>query len=161
MQVISFPNPILKTKSEDIDPKTYPNFKEIISEMIELMRAENGVGLAAIQVGKPLNFFVYDDSEDGDNPRVLVNPQITATTKECEIAEEGCLSFPETYFEVERPAGVRVRGLDENGKEVEIEAVGFLARIFQHEIDHLRGVVILDRATPEIKREVLRSFASR
>lgn len=138
-----------------------PNFRAIVDEMAELMRDENGVGLAAIQVGMPLNFFVYDDSEDGDDPRVLVNPVIVQESKECEIAEEGCLSFPGVYFEVERPSAVKVRGLDIDGKEIEIVADGFLARIFQHEIDHLRGVVILDRATPEVRREVLRSFATK
>lgn len=160
MQVISFPNPILKSQSEDFDPKSIPNFPAVIREMAQLMRDENGVGLAAIQVGMPLNFFVYDDSEEGINPRVLVNPEIVQSSEECEIAEEGCLSFPGIYFEVERPSAVLVRGLDEEGNKVEIKAEGFLARIFQHEIDHLRGVVILDRATPEIRREVLRQFAA-
>lgn len=156
MQVISFPNPILKTRCKEIDPTTEPRFKETVAEMIDLMRKEEGVGLAAIQVGIAQKFFIYDDSEKQDDPRVLVNPVIVSSSDETAVSDEGCLSFPGVYFEVERPEAVVVEGLDEHGNKVRLEADELLARILQHEIDHLNGVVILDRATPEVRREVIR-----
>lgn len=156
MKVVSFPNPVLKMKSEDVDPRSEPNFSALIDDMAKTMYEEEGVGLAAIQVGIPQNFFVYDDSEEQNNPRVLCNPVILSTSDTIVEGEEGCLSFPGIFFPVNRPDAVVVEGLDENGEPLHIEAEGFLARLLQHEIDHLRGVVILDRATPEVRKQVLR-----
>lgn len=156
MKVVPYPNPMLKSKSVDIDPKTEPHFLKTVDDMVATMYAEEGVGLAAIQVGIPQNFFVYDDSEEQNNPRVLVNPVILSYSDEMEEGDEGCLSFPGIYFPVNRPRAVVVEGLDEYGEPLHIEAEGFLARLLQHEIDHLRGVVILDRATPEVRKQVIR-----
>lgn len=158
MNVVEFPNPLLKLKSEDIDPTKEPNFVQTVDEMIETMRNEEGVGLAAIQVGMPKNFFVYDDSRDQNDARVICNPVIVEESEVLAEAEEGCLSFPGLYFPVTRPEKVIVEGIDAAGNPVRIEGDEFLSRIMQHEIDHLRGKVILDRATPEIRREVLRKF---
>lgn len=126
--------------------------------MIETMRNEEGVGLAAIQVGIPKSFFVYDDSPDQDNARVICNPVIIEESETLAESEEGCLSFPGLYFPVTRPETVVVDGLDAEGNMIRIEGDEFLSRIMQHEIDHLHGRVILDRATPEVRREVLRKF---
>lgn len=126
--------------------------------MIETMRAEEGVGLAAIQVGMPRAFFVYDDSPDQDDARVICNPVIIEQSDNFAESEEGCLSFPGLYFPVSRPELVVVEGIDAAGKPVRIEGDEFLSRIMQHEIDHLHGRVILDRATPEVRREVLSKF---
>lgn len=158
MKVVEFPNPLLKLKSEIIDPTAEPNFAQHVAAMVETMRAEEGVGLAAIQVGMPKCFFIYDDSPEQDNARVICNPVIVEKSDTFVESEEGCLSFPGLYFPVSRPETVIVEGIDAQGKPVRIEGDEFLSRIMQHEIDHLHGMVILDRATPEVRREVLRKF---
>ena len=156
MKVVPFPNPMLKMQSEDVNPAKEPNFLKLIDDMAQTMYKEEGVGLAAIQVGIAQNFFVYDDSEEQNNPRVLCNPVILSQSEETEEAEEGCLSFPGIYFPVVRPSSVVVEGLDEYGKPLHIEASGFTARLLQHEMDHLKGIVILDRATPQVRKQVMR-----
>ena len=158
MKVVPYPNPMLKMKSEDVIPQNEPDFTKLIDDMAQTMYKEEGVGLAAIQVGIAKNFFVYDDSEEQNNPRVLCNPVIVSHSEEMVEAEEGCLSFPGIYFPVVRPESAVFEGLDENGEPLHIEADGFLARLLQHETDHLNGIVILDRATPAVRKQIIREY---
>lgn len=161
MDVIHYPNPMLKSQSADVDPATDTSLPALIEQMIQTMRDEDGVGLAAIQVGIPKNVLVYDPSPTGDDAQAVLNPVIVAHSDEMVEGEEGCLSFPGIYFPVERFTSVTVEALNPSGERIRIDAEGFPAVILQHEIDHLNGVVILDRATPEVRRQVMRDMMGR
>lgn len=130
----------------------------VVERMTGLMHDAEGVGLAATQVGVLRRFFVFhDEGED----RVLVNPVITKSSKETEVDEEGCLSLGPVRVDVERPVGVTIEGLDGAGGPVAYELEGLPARVVQHELDHLDGVLIIDRTTPEARREALRQLRPR
>ncbi len=136
---------ILKKKSkevEEIDEKT----KELIKDMIDTMHKYDGVGLAAVQVGI-LKRIVVIDLYDEKPIIKLINPVITKTKGEQEV-DEGCLSFPNKYVKVKRPAEVTVEALDENGKEIKITGTGLLAQAISHEVDHLNGIVLTDVMIP-------------
>jgi peptide deformylase len=129
-------------------------------DMLETMYDAPGIGLAAIQVGEPIRMLVCDVTKDEEakEPHVLVNPEIVAASDATNIHEEGCLSIPDYYAEVERPAEVTVRYLGLDGKEHEIKADGLMATCLQHEIDHLNGVLFIDHIS-RLKREmVVRRF---
>jgi peptide deformylase len=125
--------------------------------MGELMRDALGVGLAATQVGILHRVLVYATNAE-DPVTVLVNPALEWVSDECEPAEEGCLSIPGVHVEVQRPARVRVRARDADGAELQIEAEGLEARVIQHEIDHLDGILILDRISREARRDAMRAL---
>jgi peptide deformylase len=125
--------------------------------MHETMRAAPGVGLAATQVGRLLRMFVYDAGEE-DGSGTLVNPEIVWASEETVEAEEGCLSLPGTYYPVTRAVAVKVRAQDVTGAPFEREGEGFLARIFQHEIDHLDGILFIDRLAPELRKEAMKAL---
>jgi peptide deformylase len=125
--------------------------------MGELMHDALGVGLAATQVGVLHRLLVYRAYTE-DPLTVLVNPEIEWRSEETELAEEGCLSLPGVHVEVERAAALRVRAKDEHGKERELEAEGLEARIIQHEIDHLDGILILDRISRSARKEAMRAL---
>ena len=125
--------------------------------MGELMHDALGIGLAATQLGILHRVLVYRAYVD-DPITALVNPVIEWRSEELEVAEEGCLSLPGVHVEVERPAQVRVRARDETGRELEIEAEGLEARVIQHEVDHLDGVLILDRISKEARKEAMRAM---
>jgi peptide deformylase len=125
------------------------------------MRANDGVGMAAPQAGVMKRLFIYDVSDEQDSAQALINPVITQTSDDLVTADEGCLSFPNIYFPITRPARITVEALDEKGQEILLEDVdGLLARVIQHECDHLDGVMILDRAQPHIKKQALRAYAT-
>jgi peptide deformylase len=128
-----------------------------VERMDELMQAALGVGLAATQVGVLHRLLVYRAYPE-DPTTALVNPVLEWVSDELEAAEEGCLSIPGVHVEVERPAQVRVRARDPRGAELLIEAEGLEARVIQHEIDHLDGVLILDRISREARREAMRAL---
>jgi peptide deformylase len=128
-----------------------------IERMGELMADALGIGLAATQVGVLNRVLVYRVHAE-DPITALVNPELEWSSEELETAEEGCLSLPGVHVEVERPARVRARARDATGAEVLIEAEGLHARVIQHEIDHLDGVLILDRISREARRETMRSL---
>jgi peptide deformylase len=128
-----------------------------VERMGELMHDALGVGLAATQIGVLHRVLVYRAYPD-DPLTVLVNPVIEWRSDELEAAEEGCLSLPGVHVEVERPARVRVRALDERGEPLEVEAEGLPARVIQHEVDHLDGVLILDRISREARKEAMRAM---
>jgi peptide deformylase len=128
-----------------------------IERMGELMHDALGVGLAATQLGVLHRVLVYQAHAD-DPLTALVNPVIEWTSEELEVAEEGCLSLPGVHVDVERPARVRVRAQDGSGDELEVEAEGLEARVIQHEVDHLGGVLILDRISREARKEAMRAM---
>jgi len=128
--------------------------RELVDDLFATMRAEGGVGLAANQVGVPLRAAVVDVGEDDPPPLVLINPRIVQTTEVVETAEEGCLSIPSIYGEVERPRTVTLEALDRDGRPYSTEVSDFKARAVQHEIDHLDGVLFLDHLSA-VKRSLL------
>lgn len=132
-------DPVLRVKADDVD-EFDGRLITTCHSMIETMYEAPGIGLAATQVGIQKNFFVYD--EDGE-PKILINPEIVESSGSWDY-EEGCLSIPGIYINLTRPKKVTVKGLDIDGNEVVIEADELLARLFQHELDHLNGVLMLD-----------------
>lgn len=158
MKVIVHPNPLLTAQSAEVDFSRDKSVSRLARDLINTMRNQDGVGLAAIQVGILKRVLVYDDSEDQDSPRAVVNPVITYTSEELEEGEEGCLSFPGVYFPVMRHRAVTVVAQNENGEPITIDAEGFSARVLQHEIDHLDGIMILNRAEPDIRLKAMRAY---
>ncbi len=152
--VRKFGDPVLKTKARTIE-RFDDALRDEIERMGELMNDAVGVGLAATQLGVLHRLLVYRVQPDAP-VNALINPEIEWRGSEEEIAEEGCLSLPAVLVEVERPVHVRVRALDEHGEPIVIEASGLEARVIQHEVDHLDGVLILDRTTREQRKEALR-----
>jgi peptide deformylase len=146
-------DPVLRVRAEPVADIT-DDVKQLIRDMFDTMYAEEGVGLAAPQVGIGQRIIVVDDHEDDSQPMALINPEIVEFGEELDRAEEGCLSIPGLREIVERPFAVTVRALDRDGVPLEIQAEGLLARILQHEVDHLDGILFVDRVSP-LKRKML------
>jgi peptide deformylase len=144
-EIITVPDKRLKLISKAA-PGVDDALRALLDDMLETMYAAPGIGLAAIQVGEPVRAIVMDlDHKDGErNPRYFVNPEILWASEETQPYEEGCLSVPEIYDEVERPAHVRLRYLNYQGEVVEEDAEGVFAVCIQHEMDHLDGVLFID-----------------
>jgi peptide deformylase len=157
--IIILPDPKLRLVSKTIE-RVDDDLRRLIDDMIETMHEAPGVGLAAIQVAEPIRLLVVDvaKKEDGPQPQVFVNPEIVWSSEERSTYEEGCLSIPEYYAEVERPASVRARALDREGKAREILAEGLLATVLQHEIDHLNGVLFIDHISKLKRDRVIKKF---
>jgi peptide deformylase len=155
-QVRKFGDPVLRASALEVD-RFDDTLKAEVERMGELMHDALGVGLAATQLGVLHRVLVYRAYAD-DPVTALVNPVLEWTSEELEMGEEGCLSLPGVHVEVERPARVRVRARDQEGHEREVEAEGLEARVIQHEIDHLDGVLILDRITREARKEAMRAM---
>lgn len=134
--------------------------RRLADDMLETMYAAPGIGLAAIQIGVPQRVVTIDVSreEDGRRPQVFINPEIVWSSPETSTYEEGCLSIPDYYEDVERPARVRVRYLALTGEAAEVEAEGILATCLQHEIDHLNGVLFIDHISRLKRDRVVRRF---
>jgi peptide deformylase len=154
--VRKFGDPVLRTKARPVD-RFDDALRSEIERMGNLMHDSLGVGLAATQVGTLNRVLVYRVQPDG-HIAALVNPEIEWKGKETETMEEGCLSLPAILVDVERPIHVRVRALDEGGEPLVIEASGLEARVIQHEIDHLDGVLILDRTSRDQRKEAMRTL---
>ena len=154
--VVKFGDPVLKSKASPVG-EFGPELRAEIERMVGIMRDGMGVGLAATQLGVLRRLLVFQASNDSE-PTALVNPEIAWLSEDAAIAEEGCLSLPRVSVDVERPLHVRVRGRDGEGEEIEIEASGLEARVLQHEIDHLDGVLILDRTTRAQRKGALRAL---
>jgi peptide deformylase len=155
LEILKYPHPLLKRRSQEIE-KIDESIRNLIQDMIETMYDANGVGLAACQVGVNKRIIVLDVSpmDPEQDLFALINPEIVA---EEEIDhEEGCLSVPDCQETIKRKQKVRVRGMLPEGKEIELEAQGILAIALQHEVDHLNGVLILDRMSG-LKRGIYRS----
>ena len=134
------------------------DLRALIRDMFETMYDAEGIGLAGPQVGVERRVIVVDLREEGSTPFALVNPRIVETVRETDRAEEGCLSIPGVAGVVERPARVVVEGLSESGEPIRIEADGLLGRCLQHEIDHLDGVLFVDRLSPLKRKTVLKRY---
>ncbi|TNE61475.1 MAG: peptide deformylase [Alphaproteobacteria bacterium] len=145
LNIINVPDPLLKTISDPV-AQVDDELRRLMDNMLETMYAAPGIGLAAIQVAVPRRVIVIDTEGDEKmrKPRFLVNPEVTWESEEYNVYNEGCLSVPEHYAEVERPASVKVKYLDYDGKQHEELMDGLLATCVQHEIDHLNGVVFID-----------------
>ncbi|MGC6471258.1 MAG: peptide deformylase [Parvibaculales bacterium] len=179
-QIISVPDPRLKTISKPVD-KVTETTRTLMDDMLETMYAANGIGLAAIQIGEAQRVIVMDlspseaaddtdDTDDengqqdrydlselkGEGPRYFVNPEIIWTSDETSNYQEGCLSVPGFYDDVERPARCKVRFMDYDGETQEIDCDGMLATCIQHEMDHLNGIVFLDHLS-RLKRDRIMS----
>ena len=157
--IIVLPDPKLRLVSRKLERFDAP-LKRLMDDMIETMHEAPGVGLAAIQVAEPIRLLVVDVArkEEPPNPQVFVNPEIVWSSDERSTYEEGCLSIPEYYAEVERPASVRARYLDRGGLAREIVAEGLLATVLQHEIDHLDGVLFIDHISKLKRDRVIKKF---
>ena len=157
--IIVLPDQRLRRPSEPVS-SFGKDLRKLVDDMFETMYAAPGIGLAAIQIGVPQRVVTMDlaKKDEPKQPQVFINPEITWTSDDKAIAEEGCLSIPEYYEEVERPAAVKVKYLDVDGKPHEIEASGLLATCLQHEIDHINGVLFIDHIS-KLKRDmVLKKF---
>ena len=134
--------------------------KKLVEDMFDTMYDAPGIGLAAIQIGEAKRIITMDLAKKDEEkaPRVFINPEIVATSEEKATYEEGCLSIPEFYEEVERPAQVRVKYLDLDGKEQQLEANGLLATCLQHEIDHLNGVLFIDHLSKLKRDRIIKKF---
>ncbi|HBU99146.1 peptide deformylase [Thalassospira lucentensis] len=144
-EILIVPDPRLKKECEPVT-EVNDEIRQLLSDMLETMYAAPGIGLAAPQIGVMKRVVVMDVSDDKDKPEPLklINPEIIWESEDTSIYQEGCLSIPDQYADVERPIEVGVRYLDENGKEQEIEADGLLSTCIQHEVDHLDGVLFTD-----------------
>jgi peptide deformylase len=169
LSILQYGDPVLRTKGKRVE-EIDDHVRQLAADMLETMREANGVGLAAQQVGEALQLTVIDVSQVEDRPSamelhgedvdlasvmplVLINPQI-ALRDEIEIASEGCLSFPEITGDIERAKSISLRAQDLNGNEIEFEASGLLARAIQHEVDHLNGILFIDRMNSATKTSI-------
>ncbi|TIT02830.1 MAG: peptide deformylase [Mesorhizobium sp.] len=153
--LIILPDPILRQVSKPVE-RVDGALRKLADDMLETMYDAPGIGLAAIQVGDPLRMLVIDLAKEDETPapHVFINPEVLESSDQRSVYEEGCLSIPDYYAEVERPAAVRVKYLDREGKLQEIEAEGLMATCLQHEIDHLNGVLFIDHIS-KLKRDMV------
>lgn len=186
LPIVHIPDPVLRRKSAPIE-RVDDELRRFLDDMLETMYDAPGIGLAAVQVGEPLRIFTVDcakrsddeDEAEGERPNderpagledaieekepkrdpiFLINPEIVAWSDERSVYEEGCLSIPDYYADVERPAACTVKYIDRDGKEQILEADGLLATVIQHEYDHLNGVLFIDHIS-KLKRDmVIRKF---
>ena len=154
-EIIILPDKRLRLTSEPVKAVDR-EIRALIDDMFETMYAAPGIGLAAIQIGVPKRVVTMDlaKKEDPPDPRVFINPEIVWSSDDKAIYEEGCLSIPEYYEDVERPVSVKVKYLDRDGKAQEIEASGLLATCLQHEVDHTNGVLFIDHIS-KLKRDLV------
>jgi peptide deformylase len=154
-QVRKLGDPVLRARALPVE-RFDADLAAEVERMGALMHDALGIGLAATQVGVLHRLLVYRAYPE-DPLTALVNPELTWTSEELDVAEEGCLSLPGVHVEVERPARVRVRAHDPSGEPLEIEAEGLEARVIQHEVDHLDGILILDRISRQARKEAMRA----
>jgi peptide deformylase len=152
--ILTAPDPRLKAVSEDV-AKVHAEIRTLVDDMIESMYAADGIGLAAVQIGVPKRVLVMDiDQKDGKkNPQAFINPKILWASEELATFEEGCLSVPEIWEDVARPAKIHAEYLDREGKRHEMKADGLFATCLQHEMDHLNGVLFIDHLS-KLKRSM-------
>ncbi len=158
--ILIAPDPRLKAKAKDVE-KVDGAVRRLVDDMLETMYGAEGIGLAAVQIGVTQRVIVMDlEQKDGkNNPRVFINPKILWASDETATFQEGCLSVPDIWEDVERPASIRAEYLDRDGKRQELEADGLLADCLQHEMDHLDGVLFIDHIS-RLKRSIaLRKLA--
>ena len=154
-KILTEPDPILRKKCEPLE-KVDAETKKLMDDMLETMYAAPGIGLAAVQVGILKRLVVIDISktEEKKQPIFLINPQIIRQSKKTSVYEEGCLSLPGQFAEIERPAECTLKYIDYNGKEKELKADGLLATCVQHEVDHLNGILFIDYLS-KLKKDMI------
>ena len=154
-KIITEPNIILRKKSVTLE-KVDDDLRELMDDMLETMYAAPGIGLAGVQVGILKRLIVIDVSKDGEkkSPLYLINPEIISKSSNTSVYEEGCLSLPGYYAEIERPAECQIEYIDYHGKKKEMKASGLLATCIQHEIDHLNGILFIDYLS-KLKRDMV------
>ena len=155
-KIVTEPDPILRKKSETLE-KVDDELRALLDDMLETMYAAPGIGLAAVQIGILKRLIVIDVSKDKDkkkDPLFLINPEIISRSKKTSIYEEGCLSLPGHFAEIERPAECLIKFLDYNGKEKELSANGLLSTCIQHEVDHLNGILFIDYLS-KLKKDMI------
>lgn len=149
MEITKLPNKILTRKAKPVSLEVLKSgaFKDLIFKMKEIMKENKGVGLSANQINKDASIFVIDENlaREHNVPEVYINPEITEYSRREEEMEEGCLSIPEYFTQIQRAKKIKIKALDENGNKIKLKARGFLARVLQHETDHLNGVILKDR----------------
>ncbi|HEX5359605.1 MAG TPA: peptide deformylase [Fluviicoccus sp.] len=155
LPILHFPDPRLRTRAKPVS-EVDDNIRALAEDMLETMYDAPGIGLAATQVNRHVRLLVLDISEDKSAPMVFINPVITPLTPDCVPYEEGCLSVPGSYDEVQRPARIRVEALDRNGQPFTLETDGLLAVCLQHEVDHLDGKLFVDYLSP-LKRQRIKT----
>jgi peptide deformylase len=158
MDIITLGNEVLRQKAEPVKP-IGEECRQIAREMIEALHVGKGVGLAGPQVGLLKRIFVVHI--EGDDPRVFINPSIIETSPEQDKSEEGCLSIPGIWAEVTRPLRIKVQAWNERGRPFTLEADNLLARVIQHEYDHLEGVLFIDRLSEPKRNRVLTKYEKR
>ena len=154
-KIVIEPDPILREKSATLE-KVDNELRKLLDDMLETMYAAPGIGLAAVQVGILKRLIVIDISKDKEkkNPLFLINPEIIFRSKKTSIYEEGCLSLPGHFAEIERPAECQIKFIDYEGKEKELKADGLLATCIQHEVDHLNGILFVDYLS-KLKKDMI------
>jgi len=162
--ILTVPDPVLKQVSKPVD-KVDDGLRLLMDDMLDTMYAAPGIGLAAIQVGVPHRLLVIDLQEEDEetgavvrNPKVFINPEIYETSEDLSVYNEGCLSVPDQYAEVERPAVIRARWQDRTGKKFDQKIEGMLATCLQHEIDHINGVLFIDHISKLKRNMVVKKF---
>tara|TARA_Y100000768_G_C23867743_1_gene628919 strand:+ start:299 stop:820 length:522 start_codon:yes stop_codon:yes gene_type:complete len=154
-KILIEPDPILRKKCDPVE-KVDDDLRKLMTDMLETMYKAPGIGLAAVQIGILKRLIVIDISKNGEKktPLFLVNPEIINLSEKTSIYEEGCLSLPDQFAEIERPAECKLRYIDFNGKEKELKATGLLATCIQHEIDHLNGILFIDYLS-KLKKDMI------
>ncbi len=159
--VVVWPDPRLREETRAVTAIT-DEVRALYADLRDTMYAENGLGIAAVQIGEPVQMFLVEAKlagrNEGDEPVVFINPQVLWTSDETDKAEEGCLSFPGIYVPIERPLRARLRAMDLDGASFELEGEGLLARCMLHEYDHLTGKLLVDFVGPLKKRMIKRKL---
>lgn len=158
MDVLSHPSPALGQRACEVDPKTDSSLKPLAVSMAKAMYAAPGIGLAATQLGVLKRIIVFDLDEEGSGLVALCNPRIVSASDACEVSDEGCLSLPGISIPIERACTVVCEAESLEGEPIRIQAEGLLARLLQHEIDHLDGKLIIDRVTGDERKAALRRY---
>jgi len=161
LTILTPPDPRLRRKARPVAEGDADRVRTLAERMLATMYAAPGIGLAAPQVGEDLRLFVMDVAEKGapPAPQVLINPELVEASRETELREEGCLSLPNQYAEIERPYRIRARWLDLSGRRQEAVLEALAARCFQHELDHLDGILFVDHLSPLRRNMILRRLA--
>lgn len=160
LPILIAPNPGLKTRARAVSPADDAQIRDLVPRMFTTMYRAPGIGLAAPQVGVGLRLAIVDlMKDDKADPLVLINPELVAASEELATREEGCLSLPNQFAEITRPARVKVRYLDQQGARREIDAEGLLSACIQHEMDHLNGILFVDHLSNLKRNIILRRLA--
>jgi peptide deformylase len=159
LTILEAPHPILKTRAAPVT-SIDPALRRLMDDMLETMYRAPGIGLAAPQVAVTKRVIVVDLAKEGEErrPMRIINPEIVWRSEDADIADEGCLSLPDHFAEVRRPRAVRMRYLDEQGLEREVEADGLFARCLQHEVDHLDGILFVDHLSALKRNMIMRKL---